>query len=45
MAGYLLHTGVVVEKKWAVHPELVMVKYGLVGGPATGEDNRLEWVV
>jgi len=45
MAGHLLHTGVVVEKKWAVHPELVMAKYSLVGGPATGEDNKLEWLV
>jgi len=33
--GCLLQTGVVLEKKWAVHPESAMVKKGVVGGLVT----------
>ena len=38
--GRLLQTGVVLEKKWAVHPESAIAKNGcwVAGGPATGGD-------
>jgi len=40
VVGHLLQTGVVLEKKWAVHPESAIAKNGcwVVGGPATGGD-------
>jgi len=33
--GCLLQTGVVLEKKWVVHPESAMAKKGVVGGLVT----------